>query len=166
MSLCLTGGCLCGAVRFRADQRPLSTLVCHCTFCQRMTGSSFYANAVFPMAAVNFESGEVQTYAHRSDVSGKQVWVAFCPRCGTTLGLTFERWPQLRAMSRGCFDTPTDLAIDAHIWTRSAAAGTALPAATDCFAKGRVAPDGSLAHATRHGRPVTVDLDRSPASCD
>lgn len=90
MSYSLSGGCLCGAVRFRARQEPFRTLVCHCTFCQRMTGSSFYANSVFPLEAVEFNDAEICSYEHKSDESGGQIRVEFCPACGTTIGLRFE----------------------------------------------------------------------------
>jgi hypothetical protein len=46
MSHAFTGGCSCGQVRFRATRAPVRTLVCHCTFCQRLTGSSSYAASI------------------------------------------------------------------------------------------------------------------------
>ena len=154
MSTALEGGCLCGKVRFQAHQAPLRTFVCHCAFCQRMTGSSFYAESLFPIDAVVFNAGEVRKYEHTSDGSGKKVYVEFCPACGTTLGLTFERWPEARAISRGCFDNPNAVAITANIWTRSAQSGIALPSGIDCFQKARVTPEGEPETPTTYASPV------------
>jgi hypothetical protein len=153
----LTGGCLCSGIRFRATRAPQRTLACHCTFCQRLTGTAFYVESIFEIDAVAFEGGETRTYAHVSDTSGKNVYVHFCARCGTTLGLTFERWPNMRAVSRSCFDTPGAIPIDAHIWTRSAQSGVALPAGIDCFARSRYMPDGETEVATRYDRPIMAD---------
>lgn len=69
MSTVLEGGCLCGRVRFRTTQAPLRTIACHCTFCQRLTGSSFYAESLFPIKAVKFTAGQLRRYEHIS-VSG------------------------------------------------------------------------------------------------
>jgi hypothetical protein len=75
----------------------------------------------------------MERYAHTSEGSSKQVHVNFCRRCGTTIGLTFERWPDLTALSRGSFDEPNSVSIGSHIWTSSAQTGVVLPAKTDCF---------------------------------
>lgn len=154
MSVNLEGGCLCGAVRFHVNQAPLRTLVCHCTFCQRVTGSSFYAESLFPIEAVEFNAGVVRKYEHISDGSGKTVFVEFCPTCGTTIGLTFERLPDLRAVSRGCYDNPNAVDITSNIWTRSAQSGVALPAEIDCFAKARVTLEGQPEHPSKYPKPV------------
>jgi hypothetical protein len=57
----------------------------------------------------------------------------FCPTCGTTVAITFERWPEVCAISRGTFDDPNWVHVDAHIWARSAQEGTALHAGTHCY---------------------------------
>ena len=150
----LEGGCLCGKVRFKTKQAPLRTLACHCTFCQRMTGTSFYAESIFAFDAVAFNDGELRQYEHRSDHSSKKVHVQFCPLCGTTVGLTFERWPDLRAISRGCYDDPNAVSITSHIWTRSAQTGVALPAGVDCFHEARASLDGRPLQAARFEQPV------------
>ncbi len=137
------GGCLCGAVRFKVQTAPLRTLVCHCTFCQKMTGSSFYAESMFPADAVEFSGIPMGQYAHRSDGSGKQVYLHFCSNCASTVSLTFERFPDIRAISRGAFDDPNWVGLDAHIWTRSAQDGGVLPANVDCFRLARMKQDGS-----------------------
>lgn len=152
------GGCLCGALRYRVRGPALRTLVCHCRFCQRMTGSTSYANAVFPIDAVEF-AGASRSYAHISETSGKAVHVHSCPACATTVSLTFERWPEYRAISRGTFDDPDWVAIDAHIWTESAQAGVVLPANTDCYRHGRARLDGSPEAAERFPGPVAAKRD-------
>jgi hypothetical protein len=148
------GGCLCGNVRYRTSGPPLRTLVCHCSFCQKMTGSTSYAESIFHDDAVAFEGEAMSRYAHVSDTSGKQVYVHFCSRCGTTLALTFERWPEYRAISRGTLDDPNRVDVDAHIWTGSAQTGVALPAATDCFARARASLDGIPEPALQFDSPV------------
>jgi hypothetical protein len=148
------GGCLCRRVRYRTSGQPLRTLVCHCTFCQKMTGSSSYAESMFPIDAVQFDGDPMRRYDHRSDGSAKLVHLHFCASCGTTVTLTFERWPEYRAISRGTFDDPNWVSIDANIWTRSAQTGVALAAFVDCFARGRIALDGTPEMAQRFDAPV------------
>jgi hypothetical protein len=119
-----------------------------------MTGSTSYAESLFQINDVEFLRGEIRRYAHRSDTSGKNVFVEFCPVCGTTLGLTFERWPDLRAISRGCYDDPNAVQITANIWTRSAQSGIPLPADIDCFLEARASLDGQSNTPHRFDTPV------------
>lgn len=158
MSVVHQGGCLCGAVRFFAKSPALRTLVCHCRFCQKMTGSTSYAESMFPIDSVDIE-GSLSAYEHRSASSGKAVHVHFCPRCGTTVSLTFERWPEYRAISRGTFDDPDALSIGSHIWTESAQTGVTLPADTDCFRQARATLDGTPLPPTRY--PAPIDAGRA-----
>ena len=157
MSQTIDGGCLCGSVRYRAAQPPLRTLVCHCRFCQRMTGSMAYSESMFPMDAVQFSGAPMQSYAHRSDNSGKNVTVHFCASCGTTVSLSFERWPDVRAISRGTMDVPEAVEVTAHIWTRSAHSGGALPAGIDCFDQARASLDGTAETPQRFDVPLMVE---------
>jgi hypothetical protein len=107
-----------------------------------MTGSSYYAESMYPIDAVQFNEAAMSRYEHRSESSGKGVYVHFCPRCGTALTLTFERWPEYRAVSRGAFDEPDRMVISSHIWTESAQNGVALPPNTDCFRQARMKVNG------------------------
>lgn len=45
------GSCRCGAVRIRATAPPMLTMACHCTGCQKMTGSAFSTNVAIPTDA-------------------------------------------------------------------------------------------------------------------
>ena len=152
------GGCLCGAVRYRANGKPMHTLVCHCTACQKMTGSSCYAESMFPLAAVEFTGTPMNCYAHVSDVSGKRVYMHFCPTCGTTVTLTFERWPQYRAISRGTFDDPNRVSVNAHIWLKSAQSGSALPSDMDCYYAARATQDGHPEQPRRFATPQLATI--------
>lgn len=150
----LEGGCLCGKVRFRTTQAPMRTLACHCNFCQRVTGSSYFAESIFSIDAVKFNDGLLSQYEHISDGSKKKVFVHFCSNCGTSVSLTFERWPDIRGISRGCYDDPNAVAVSSHIWTQSAQTGTALPEDVDCFATARATLDGQPEPSVRHAVPT------------
>ncbi len=53
-----TGGCLCGAVRFRVTAKPLMAGYCHCTMCQKNGGGPFSTGATVPIEAFAFTKGE------------------------------------------------------------------------------------------------------------
>jgi len=106
------------------------------------------------MDAVAFNGGQLSCYEHISDGSKKKVFVHFCSNCGTTVSLTFERWPDIRGISRGCYDDPNAVEITSHIWTQSAQTGTALPEGVDCFIRALISLDGQAEPSTRHRSPV------------
>jgi len=109
---------------------------------------------MFPMNAVVLNAGPLSSYTHISAGSQKKVFVHFCPNCGTTVSLTFERWPDIRGISRGCYDDPNAVDVSSHIWIQSAQTGTALPAGVECFAGARATLDGQPEPSLRHAAPV------------
>ena len=60
---------MCGSVRYRTVGEPMLATVCHCTFCQRRTGSAFSEPVIFKTEQVEFSGGRLATYEHRSDES-------------------------------------------------------------------------------------------------
>src|SRR3954451_9851658 len=74
-----TGGCLCGAVRYRVDGEPTHVGRCHCADCRKESGSAFTVYGQWPLDA--FESSGALT-----DYNGR----AFCPRCGSRVLNTIE----------------------------------------------------------------------------
>jgi hypothetical protein len=135
------GGCLCGAVRYRVVGTQYLAGICHCTFCQRRTGSALGIVAYFDEKDVEIIRGTLSTYEHQSDESHRWLRIEFCPRCGTTTSITAEFAPGHRGIMGGTLDDPNWLTIKRHYWTRSAQHWMVYPAgveisATDQFPEG------------------------------
>ena len=141
------GGCLCSAVRYKATANPLRVTVCHCTFCQKVTGSAFLVEPIFQKIDVEFSGEPPRTYEHRSDGSGKRVTINFCGRCGSTLYFDLERFPTIFAIFAGTFDDPNWFARSPrntrHIFTQSAQKGVVLPAGIGTYAAHALQLDGT-----------------------
>ena len=133
------GGCLCGAVRYRTTGQPVRTTVCHCTFCQRRTGSAFAVIVYFREKDVEFTAGATSSFEHRSDESNRWLRIEFCPGCGTTVAHTAEVFPGVRAIAGGTFDNRAWFKMERHAWTRSACPWVVMPEGVQVFSKSSVA---------------------------
>jgi hypothetical protein len=97
----MKGGCLCGAVRYEATD-PVVTAVCHCKHCQRISGSAYSVNILFPDSSVRFE-GETHHYLDTGD-SGGNLQRHFCPKCGSSLYTKADAAPGLTIVKAGTLD--------------------------------------------------------------
>jgi hypothetical protein len=113
-----TGGCLCGAVRYRATAEPIVTRVCWCRVCQYVGAGSGTVNVCFPSAAVSTE-GVLQDYELTAD-SGNRMHRRFCPTCGTHVFTASEARPHLVFVRVGTLDDPEIAQPAMTIWTESA----------------------------------------------
>ena len=133
------GGCLCGDSRYKTTAEPLRVTICHCTFCQRFTGSAFLVEPIFRREDVVFSGSVLKTYDHRSDSSRKRVSLNFCGKCGTSLYLDLEWFPDILGLCGGTFDDPNWFDRShgkcRHIFTRSAQEGVVLPAGMEIFSE-------------------------------
>ena len=77
----ITGGCLCGAVRFEVSEEPSAVGLCHCRMCQRAYGQASGIWALFGKDVLRFTKGEPKYYK-------SSAWMerAFCANCGSPLG--------------------------------------------------------------------------------
>lgn len=132
------GGCLCGAVRYRVKGEPVRSSACHCTYCQRRTGSAFGVGAYFRENDVEIMRGDLKTYEYRSDESGRWLRTQFCTGCGTTVTWTAEALPGLRAIAGGSFDDPKWLRPARFVWMRSAHPWVVAPSGIDVFQEGTI----------------------------
>jgi len=78
----LQGGCLCGAVRFQITAPFISAGYCHCTHCQRRTGTGSSANGRVPQEGFQLLQGEDQLRAFQPPVGVPKL---FCATCGSAL---------------------------------------------------------------------------------
>ncbi|HVY98540.1 MAG TPA: GFA family protein [Dongiaceae bacterium] len=120
----ITGGCLCGAVRFTASEKPISARVCWCRFCQRLGAGGGTVNAAFKTDAVKIE-GTLADYASTAD-SGNRMHRRFCPKCGTHLFSEAEARPHLIFVRAGALDDPEVAKPVATIWAASAPSWAAI----------------------------------------
>jgi hypothetical protein len=98
----MTGGCLCGAVRFELTEPPTSASYCHCTRCQRRTGTGSSAQARIDGRTLRLLKGEELVKAWRPPGGGFEK--LFCPECGAHLFSRHPDDPQRMAVRLGAFD--------------------------------------------------------------
>ena len=121
-----TGQCLCGAVRFRVSAEPLTVYVCHCTDCQRRTGSAFALSMVVRRSSLEVTQGDPGAYSALLP-DGRTKSGRMCSGCGTRL------WGEpanqaVVVVQPGTLEQPTRLKPIAHQWTRSAQPWIVFPA--------------------------------------
>ncbi|HEY1314569.1 MAG TPA: GFA family protein [Steroidobacteraceae bacterium] len=105
-----TGGCLCGAVRYRVRGALRGVIACHCAQCRRTSGH-FAAMSSAPSAAIELTSSAELRWYRSSDTAER----GFCGRCGGNLFWRQNGSPTT-SITAGSLDTPTQLAIEQHIF--------------------------------------------------
>ena len=120
------GGCLCGAIRYRVADEPLTLYACHCTDCQRRTGSAFALSMVVLKSELHLLQGEPRGYTVTLS-DGRQKHGKFCGQCSTRLWGEPVRFPQVVVVQPGTLDDTTWLRPIGHIWTRSAQPWVSIP---------------------------------------
>jgi len=122
----LLGGCQCGACRYEITERPLTLYVCHCTECQRQSGSGFGMSMPVPRAGFTLTRGEPAEWARTAD-SGRTVNCAYCRDCGTRLFHAPARNPTAVNVKPGTLDSTGWLVPVGHLWTRSVQPWVTIP---------------------------------------
>jgi hypothetical protein len=113
----LTGGCLCGAIRYRATGTPEFQGLCHCRDCQKLSGGGHTGFICFPKEAVAIE-GEVLVHQGRGG-SGRPADRIYCPSCYSPLFGTSELMPGKINIYAGSLDDPGQFKPQVAIFTRS-----------------------------------------------
>ena len=128
----LEGRCSCGSVRYRLTSLPMFVNCCHCTDCQRETGSAFVINAVIETDRIELLSGEPEAVSMPTE-SGRPHDIYRCPSCHIALWSDYGRRPGLRFLRVGTLENPGALPPDAHIFTRSKLPWVVLPEGMPAF---------------------------------
>jgi hypothetical protein len=126
MKLPLTGGCQCGALRYEILAEPLSVYVCHCTECQKQSGSAFAMSAMVPRESLHYVAGRPQSWSRTAE-SGRVLDGDFCATCGTRLVHHPRANPKVSILKPGTLDDTSWLVPVGHIWTKSAQTWVTIP---------------------------------------
>jgi hypothetical protein len=109
---------LCGKVRYTLTDQPMMVALCHCTHCQRTSGSAFSVNVMMRESDVTVR-GPLAEYPDVGE-SGAPVRRCFCSTCGSSLLSVLAPDTGLIAVKAGTLDVKDGVAPSAEFWRRSA----------------------------------------------
>jgi len=118
MSDAYTGGCACGAIRYRIEAEPQVMVDCQCRQCQRESGTGHGSHLTFDRSAVHLE-GEATIWECVGD-GGTVKHNGFCPRCGSSVYMTFPAMPDYFVVRAGSLDEPARYRPQFVTWTAAA----------------------------------------------
>src|SRR5918994_1122666 len=113
----LTGGCLCGAIRYTISVPITELRACHCKHCQKASGAGGSVNAPVPNSAFAITQGMPKRLAVTAD-SGRTLYRYFCGDCGSPIYSQRATNPDMVVVRAGTFDNAEGMRIKTNIWTR------------------------------------------------
>ncbi len=131
----LDGSCLCGKITYSCAAEPVATAACHCTDCQKQTGTSFSIIVAVPADALRIEGDSLSSFTTVGTDTGQEVHRQFCRECGSPIASVAEAMPQVVFIKAGTLNDTSWLDPQMQVWCESAQpwipleshAGTKLP---------------------------------------
>jgi hypothetical protein len=105
MESLLQGGCLCGAIRYKAHGPGLGAFVCYCRMCPRASGSALMGFLYVQADSLQITKGSSKIFTSSPDVER-----SFCGRCGSPLFFRRYNRPGQCALATGSLDEPGQFA--------------------------------------------------------
>ena len=128
----ITGGCMCGAVRFAiAASEPMMAGQCHCRHCQKLSGSGHTVFAVFHEKDIT-KTGDLSEYHYTAD-SGSDVSLSFCKGCGTPLFGRPSRFGGITGVRASALDDPSIVKPAFAVYTACCQPWDSIPEGLDQF---------------------------------
>ena len=127
----LTGGCICGQVKYQITEKPLFTQACHCKDCKVLTGSSYVVNSSILENTLIVE-GEVSS-AELKAGSGASCKTYFCAKCGTYVYADYDSAVKRLTVRTKTLDSPDKFPPQVHIFTKDKDPWLNLSEDTVCF---------------------------------
>ncbi len=112
----LTGGCLCGKVRYTLSSDPLMTGDCHCLHCQKTSGAGHVFHVMAPESAVEV-SGTMTSFETAAD-SGNRVTFCFCATCGSPILGRSSGFPGMVTLRAASLDEPDRFAPQMVVYAK------------------------------------------------
>ena len=116
----ITGSCLCGSVTYTVDAEPVLQGACHCTDCQRQTGSPFTVVVGVPRAALKVEGDSLASFTTVGEDHGGEAQRYFCNLCGAPIFTNSPVLPELALLKVGSLDDASWVQPAFEVWTDSA----------------------------------------------
>ncbi|WP_407886433.1 GFA family protein [Scytonema sp. NUACC26] len=116
MNDCVTGGCLCGFVRYEYSGELRLANYCHCNDCRKTTGSAFNIGIKVDALKLRVITGHVKSYTKTAG-SGNTIAREFCPECGSPLFTRAFAKPEFVWIKAGSLDDPTLVKPTYQIWS-------------------------------------------------
>ncbi len=120
----LTGGCMCGTVRWELSEPPIGSAHCHCKRCQRRTGSSVSVSALASADAFKVTQGEDAIGVYAPDTGWHKY---YCRECGSALFTRNPESAEVIGMRMGGFDGDPGVRPAFHQFTAYAPAWAPVP---------------------------------------
>jgi hypothetical protein len=118
MELSMTGGCLCGKVRYKISAPPIDNFNCHCRTCQRAVGAAYLSAMLVPVSAFTV-TGVYKEFATIA-ASGHTLYRAFCPECGTMIFARNSHFTNICPVAATTLDDPSLFKPQKDIWVADA----------------------------------------------
>ena len=121
----IKGGCLCGNVRYESTAEPLMIVACHCTHCQKQSGTAFSMNIGVPGDSVTVTGESFCTYED-TGTTGQPILRKFCGNCGSPILSDVKAAGGVYFIKAGTLDDTSWVVPSAEIWCDSKASWGAL----------------------------------------
>ena len=129
--------CHCGQLHLITTGQPERVYACHCTACQRRTGTAFHLGSVWRLEQVKTE-GDYKVY-ERGTAAGTMIRFRFCAVCGSNVFWDTDRRPGTYGIAVCNFCDPDFPPPTAAVWEDEKLSWGELPTATEHFPHGRTA---------------------------
>jgi hypothetical protein len=131
MAQTLTGGCLCGAVRYKVSADMIFSGKCYCEDCRKTSSSGHGSVYAVPEQSVSV-TGKLTEYQKKGG-SGQPITRRFCPVCGSRISATATVMPGVMMITASCLDDPEKFVSQMSVYTSRAPAWVRPPADTPSF---------------------------------
>lgn len=127
----MTGGCLCGAVRYTIEGDPLFSGRCYCEDCRKTSGTGHNAVLAVPDNIVSIK-GKLTDYT-KNGGSGQPITRRFCPTCGSRISGSASVMPGITMITASSLDDPEKFVSQMSVYCSRAPSWDRPPAGTPSF---------------------------------
>lgn len=115
----ITGGCLCGAIRYEIDGEPFRIANCHCDDCRKATGSAYATNLFFKEEQIKILQGTPKKFEHLADSHNTMI-KEFCSDCGSQVFGSGANRPGVKNVKVGSIDDARFVKPQVNLYTAHA----------------------------------------------